>query len=175
MYFLLFIVIVSFIVAVACLFVTKTTVRIEKLEIGYEEKLHEMRPYLAEHLPLFCHYLIKPKRTSILNDPLAFFNCKYCMLESKIYFLFSQFFSEKLFSPEEKLGITPKHFCSVLEVPTLKVFFLAKLQSIQYTFFFKKHKFKKHVAQNAEILRNIARLTLTNITEKNTFFNTVMF
>ena len=35
--------------------------------------------------------------------------------------------------------------------------------------------FKKHEAQDAEILRNIARLTLTNITGKITFFNTVMF
>ena len=41
--------------------------------------------------------------------------------------------------------------------------------------FFKKHKFNKHEAQNAKILRNIARLTLTNITGKITFFNTVMF
>ena len=40
---------------------------------------------------------------------------------------------------------------------------------------FKKHKFKKYEAQNAEILRNIARLTLTNITGKITFFIAVMF
>ena len=47
---------------------------------------------------------------------------------------------------------------------------------ILYTrFLFKKHKFKKHEAQNAEILRNIARLTLTNITGKITYFNTGMF
>ena len=46
-----------------------------------------------------------------------------------------------------------------------------------YTFFFKKHKFKKHEVQKSEILRkhlrNIDRLTLTNITGKITFFNTV--
>ena len=39
--------------------------------------------------------------------------------------------------------------------------------------FFKKHKFKKHEAQKAKILkknlRNTARLTLTNITGKITF------
>ena len=36
MYFLLFIVIVSIIVVVACIFVQKATVRMEKLEIGDE-------------------------------------------------------------------------------------------------------------------------------------------
>ena len=40
--------------------------------------------------------------------------------------------------------------------------------------FFKKHKFKKHEAQNAEILRNIYE-TLANITGKITLFNTLMF
>ena len=39
-----------------------------------------------------------------------------------------------------------------------------------YLFFLKKqNKFKKHETQNAEILRNIARLTLTNITVKIAF------
>ena len=33
----------------------------------------------------------------------------------------------------------------------------------------------KHEARNAEILRNIVRPTLTNITGKITFFNTAMF
>ena len=37
----------------------------EKLEIGYEQNLHEEHPYLAQPLPppfmsLFCHYVIKP-------------------------------------------------------------------------------------------------------------------
>ena len=41
-------------------------------------------------------------------------------------------------------------------------------------FFFNKYKFEKHKGQNAEILRNIARLTLTNITGKITFFKIVM-
>ena len=41
--------------------------------------------------------------------------------------------------------------------------------------FFLRNKFKKHEAQNVEILRNIARLTLTNITGKIMFYNTVMF
>ena len=45
-----------------------------------------------------------------------------------------------------------------------------------YLFFLKKqNKFKKHETQNAEILRNIARLTLTNITVKIAFLNTVIF
>ena len=47
-----------------------------------------------------------------------------------------------------------------------------------YMFFFfkkKQNKFKKHETQNAEILRNIARLTLTNITVKIAFLNTVIF
>ena len=41
-----------------------TTVRMEKLEIDYEQKLHEERLYLAPPSPslmsLFCHNLIKP-------------------------------------------------------------------------------------------------------------------
>ena len=41
--------------------------------------------------------------------------------------------------------------------------------------FSKKHKFKNHEAQNVEILRNIAGVTLTNATGKITLFNTVMF
>ena len=36
-------------------------------------------------------------------------------------------------------------------------------------------RLKKHEAQNAEKLRNIARLTLRNITGKITFLNTAMF
>ena len=58
MYLLLFIVIVSVIVAVACLFVTMATVRIEKLEIDYEEKLHEAHPYLAQHFSPSCHFFV---------------------------------------------------------------------------------------------------------------------
>ena len=40
--------------------------KLEKLEIGYEQNLHEEHPYLAQPLPpppftsLFCHYVIKP-------------------------------------------------------------------------------------------------------------------
>ena len=63
MYFLLFIVIVSIMEVVDCLFVRKTAVRIEKLEIGYEQNcmttsLFGSTPPLL--MSLFCHCLIKP-------------------------------------------------------------------------------------------------------------------
>ena len=57
MYFLLFIVIVSIIVVVACIFDQKTTVRMEKLEIGDEWKLHEGRPYLPQPLTPHATFL----------------------------------------------------------------------------------------------------------------------
>ena len=30
----------------------------EKLETGYEQKLHEVRPYLAQHLPPSLHFFV---------------------------------------------------------------------------------------------------------------------
>ena len=53
MYCLLFIVFVSIIVVVPCIFLETATVKMEKLEIGYEQKLHAGRPYLAQPVP--CH------------------------------------------------------------------------------------------------------------------------
>ena len=44
-------------------FVQTMTVRMEKLEIGYEQKFHEGRPYFAQPLPprvTFLSHLIKP-------------------------------------------------------------------------------------------------------------------
>ena len=58
MYFLLFIVLVPIIVAVACRFVQKTTVRIEELEIDYEQNCMKDVPIPLTPLFFLCHYLI---------------------------------------------------------------------------------------------------------------------
>ena len=52
-------------------FVQSMAVRMEKLEIGYEQKLNEGRPCFTQPLPpnvTFCHYSPSRKRTSFLND-----------------------------------------------------------------------------------------------------------
>ena len=80
MYFLLSIVTVPIIVVDACIFVQTTTVRMQKLEIGHEQNLHEGRPYLAQPLPpthvtflsLFDKTLSPCRKgTSFLNDPIT--------------------------------------------------------------------------------------------------------
>ena len=95
MYFLLFIVIVSIIVVVACIFVQKATVRMEKLEIGDEWKLHEGRPYLPQPLTphaTFFHYLIKPSLSLLEKDvlfewPLRLFVWGYYKCLNKVLLL----------------------------------------------------------------------------------------
>ena len=80
MFFLLSIVFVPIIVVVAYILVQTTTVRMEKHKIGYEQNLHEGRPYLAQPLPpthvtflsLFDQTLSPSrKRSSSLNDSIT--------------------------------------------------------------------------------------------------------
>ena len=66
-------------------FVQTRTVRMENLEIGYEQKLHEGRPYVAQLFSPSCHFLslfdqtLPPprKRMTFLNDP-------FCVLTKQI-------------------------------------------------------------------------------------------
>ena len=63
-------------------FVQTMTVRMEKLEIGYEQKFHEGRPIFAQALPPCVTFLslfdqtLPPSRkvTSFLNDSLYTLN-----------------------------------------------------------------------------------------------------
>ena len=63
-------------------FIQTMTVRMEKLEIGYEQKFHEGRPYFAQPLPPRVTFLslfdqtLPPSRkvTFFLNDSLYTLN-----------------------------------------------------------------------------------------------------